>query len=205
MLTSWSGRLLCQGLHLHSLCLLVGSWWNGPVWDFWNTLFTVLRNVSACSMLSGLMAVSSFTIISVARMLVGIMVKFSPFLSRVVSALLSVLEDRLTTQFVWSTLGVEVDLQKEELLKFLFRRCLVLLKTRWVLVLIFSSRLFTSSERVIWYFFLWIRLPSHLLWLSLSVVFIPSEITRTLVLWLFRCLWWVLVRELVGLLGWFDS
>ena len=71
-------------------------------------------------MLSGLMAVSSFTIISVARMLVGIMVKFSPFLSRVVSALLSVLEDRLTTQFVWSTLGVEVDLQKEELLKFLF-------------------------------------------------------------------------------------
>ena len=66
------------------------------------------------------MAVSTFTIISVARMLVGIMVKFSPFLSRVVSALLSVLEDRLTTQFVWSTLGVEVDLQKEELLKFLF-------------------------------------------------------------------------------------
>ena len=71
-------------------------------------------------MLSGLMAVSTFTIISVAMMLVGIMVKFSPFLSRVVSALLSVLEDRLTTQFVWSTLGVEVDLQKEELLKFLF-------------------------------------------------------------------------------------
>ena len=71
-------------------------------------------------MLSGLMAVSTFTIISVARMLVGIMVKFSPFLSRVVSALLSVLEDRLMTQFVWSTLGVEVDLQKEELLKFLF-------------------------------------------------------------------------------------
>ena len=66
------------------------------------------------------MAVSTFTIISVAKMLVGIMVKFSPFLSRVVSALLSVLEDRLTTQFVWSTLGVEVDLQKEELLKFLF-------------------------------------------------------------------------------------
>ena len=71
-------------------------------------------------MLSGLMAVSTFTIISVARMLVGIMVKFSPFLSRVVSALLSVLEDRLTTQFVWSTLRVEVDLHKEELLKFLF-------------------------------------------------------------------------------------
>ena len=71
-------------------------------------------------MLSGLMAVSTFTIISVARMLVGIMVKFSPFLNRVVSALLSVLEDRLTTQFVWSTLGVEVDLHKEDLLKFLF-------------------------------------------------------------------------------------
>ena len=71
-------------------------------------------------MLSGLMAISTFTIISVARMLVGIMVKFSPFLNRVVSALLSVLEDRLTTQFVWSTLGVEVDLHKEELLKFLF-------------------------------------------------------------------------------------
>ena len=66
------------------------------------------------------MAVSTFTIISVARMLVGIMVKFSPFLNRVVSALLSVLEDRLTTQFVWSTLRVEVDLHKEELLKFLF-------------------------------------------------------------------------------------
>ena len=71
---------------------------------FWSTLFTVLRTVSACSASSGLMAVSTFAIISVAGMLVGVTAKFSPFLSRVVSASLSVLEDRLMTQFVWSTL-----------------------------------------------------------------------------------------------------
>ena len=78
--------------------------------SFWSTLFTVLRTVSACSASSGLMVVSTFAIISVVLMLVGVTAKFSPFLSRVVSASLSVLEDRLMTQFAWSTLGVEVNL-----------------------------------------------------------------------------------------------
>ena len=49
------------------------------------------------------MAVSTFAITSVARMLVGVTAKFSPFSSRVVSASLSVLEDRLMSQFVRST------------------------------------------------------------------------------------------------------
>ena len=56
------------------------------------------------------MVVSTFAIISVVLMLVGVTAKFSPFLSRVVSASLSVLEDQLMTQFAWSTLGVEVNL-----------------------------------------------------------------------------------------------
>ena len=112
---------------------------------FWSTLFTVLRTVSACSASSGLMAVSTFAIISVAGMLVGVTAKFSPFLSRVVSASLSVLEDRLMTQFVWSTLGVEVDLltafcSRRSFSNFCFCCSLVLSKTRWVLVLICSRR-----------------------------------------------------------------
>ena len=91
------------------------------------------------------MAVSTFAIISLARMLVGVTAKFSPFLSRVVSASLSVLEDRLTSQFVWSKLGVEVDLlaalcSRRSSSKFCFCRFSVLLKTRWVLVLICSCR-----------------------------------------------------------------
>ena len=55
------------------------------------------------------MAISTFAVISVARMLVGVTAKFIPFLSGVLSASLSVLEDRLMSQFVWSTLGVEFD------------------------------------------------------------------------------------------------
>ena len=67
------------------------------------------------------MAVSTFAIISVARMLVGVTAKFSPFFSRVVSASLSVLEDRLMSQFVRSTLGVDTCfLFEEKLLEFLF-------------------------------------------------------------------------------------
>ena len=91
------------------------------------------------------MAVSTFAIISVARMLVGVTAKFSPFFSRVVSATLSVLEDRLMSQFVRSTLGVEVDslaafFSRRSSSNFCFCRSLVLLKTRWVLVLICSCR-----------------------------------------------------------------
>ena len=91
------------------------------------------------------MAVSTFAIISVARMLVGMTAKFSPFLSGVVSASLSVLEDRLMSQFFWSTLGVEVDslaafCSRRSSSNFCFCRSLVLLKTRWVLVLICSCR-----------------------------------------------------------------
>ena len=110
---------------------------------FWSTLFTVLRTVSACSASSGLMAVSTFAIISVAGMLVGVTAKFSPFLSRVVSASLSVLEDRLMTQFVWSTLGVEVDLlaafcSRRSFSNFCFCCSLVLLKTLGVGIDLFS-------------------------------------------------------------------
>ena len=91
------------------------------------------------------MAVSTFAIISVAGMLIGVAAKFSPFLSRVVSASLCVLEDRTTSQFVWSTLGVEVDslaafCSRRSFSNFCFCRTLVLLKTRWVLVLICSCR-----------------------------------------------------------------
>ena len=91
------------------------------------------------------MAVSTFAIISVARMLVGVTAKFSPFFSRVVSASLSVLEDRLMSQFVRSTLGFEVDslaafCSRRSSSNFCFCRSLVLLKTRWVLVLICSCR-----------------------------------------------------------------
>ena len=91
------------------------------------------------------MAVSTFAIISVARMLVGMTAKFSPFLSGVVSASLSVLEDRLMSQFFWSTLGVEVDslaafCSRRSSSNFCFCRSLVLLKPRWVLVLICSCR-----------------------------------------------------------------
>ena len=91
------------------------------------------------------MAVSTFAFISVARMLVGVTAKFSPLLSSVVSASLSVLEDRLMSQFVWSTLDVEVDslaafCSRRSSSNFYFCRSLVLLKTRWVLVLICSCR-----------------------------------------------------------------
>ena len=91
------------------------------------------------------MAVSTFAIISVAGMLIGVAAKFSPFLSRVVSASLCVLEDRLTSQFVWSTLGVEVDslaafCSRRSSSNFCFCRSLVLLKTRLELVSICSCR-----------------------------------------------------------------
>ena len=91
------------------------------------------------------MAVSTLAIISVAGMLVGVTAKFSPLLSRVVSASLSVLEDRLMSQFVFSTFGVEVDslaafCSRRSFSNFCFCRSLVLLKTRWMLVLICSCR-----------------------------------------------------------------
>ena len=91
------------------------------------------------------MAVSTLAIISVAGMLVGVTAKFSPLLSRVVSASLSVLEDRLMSQFVLSTFGVEVDslaafCSRRNFSNFCFCRSLVLLKTRWMLVLICSCR-----------------------------------------------------------------
>ena len=64
-----------------------------------------------------------------------------------------VLEDRLMTQFVWSTLGFEVDLlaafcSRRSFSNFCFCRSLVLLKTRWVLVLICSSKAFASSSGI---------------------------------------------------------
>ena len=91
------------------------------------------------------MAVSTFAIISVAGMFIGVAANFSPFLSRVVSASLCFLEDRLTSQFVWSRLGVEVDslaafCSRRSFSNFCFCHTLVLLKTRWVLVLICSCK-----------------------------------------------------------------
>lgn len=59
--------------------------------------------MSACSALSGLMADSTFAMISVVGMLADVTAKFNPFLSRAVSVSLSVLEDKLMTKFVWST------------------------------------------------------------------------------------------------------
>ena len=94
------------------------------------------------------MAVSTFAIISVAGMLIGVAAKFSPFLSRVVSASLCVLEDRLTSQFVWSTLGVEVDslaafCSRRSSSNFLFLSLFGVVEDSrrdWVLVLICSCR-----------------------------------------------------------------
>lgn len=59
--------------------------------------------MSACSALSGLMADSTFAMISVVGMLSDVTAKFNPSLSRAVSVSLSVLEDKLMTKFVWST------------------------------------------------------------------------------------------------------
>ena len=101
-MTEWSCLRLFSAFRISFVMLGLGGT------AFWSTLFTVLRTVSVCSASSGLMVVSTFAIISVVLMLVGVTAKFSPFLSRVVSASLSVLEDRLMTQFAWSTLGVEV-------------------------------------------------------------------------------------------------
>ena len=70
---------------------------------FCSTLFTVLRTVSACSVPTDIIADSTFAMISVAGIFVGVTAKFNPFFSRVFSASLSVLEDRLITQFFWST------------------------------------------------------------------------------------------------------
>ena len=91
ILMEWSCLRLFSAFRISVVMLGLGST------AFWSTLFTVLRTVSACSASSGLMAVSTFAIISVAGMLVGVTAKFSPFLSRVVSASLSTLEDRLMT------------------------------------------------------------------------------------------------------------
>ena len=116
---------------------------------FWSTLFTVLRTVSACSASiewsDGCFCLRDYFCGSdVGRRDSEI----SPFLSRVVSASLSVLEDRLMTQFVWSTLGVEVDLlaafcSRRSFSNFCFCCSLVLLKTSWVLVLICSRIVFS--------------------------------------------------------------
>ena len=155
----WSCLRLFSAFRISAVMLGLGGT------AFWSTLFTALRTVSACSVSSGLMVVSTFAVISVVLMLVGVTAKFSPFLSRVVSASLSVLEDRLMTQFVWSTLGVEVDLlaafcSRRSFSNFCFCCSLVLLKTRWVLVLICSRRVFSLELTKIYqegFYFLLLR------------------------------------------------
>ena len=107
----------------------------------------VLRTASACSASSGLMAVSSFVIISVAGMLVGVTATFSPLLNRVVSASLSVLENRVMTQFVWSMsrlTGWLLSVRGEASRK-LFLSLFSVVKDSLVLVQIWSSRVLASS------------------------------------------------------------
>ena len=67
------------------------------------TLFTALLAVSACFASSCLIADSTLALISVAGMVRGVTAKFSPLLSRAISASLRNLEDKLITQLVLST------------------------------------------------------------------------------------------------------
>ena len=102
-MTEWSCLRLFSAFRISVVMLGLGGT------AFWSTLFTVLRTVSACSASiewsDGCFCLRDYFCGSdVGRRDSEI----SPFLSRVVSASLSVLEDRLMTQFAWSTLGVEV-------------------------------------------------------------------------------------------------
>ena len=64
--------------------------------------------MSACSASSCVMADSTLAIILVAGMFRGVMVKFSPFLSKTTSASVRDLEDKLIAQLVLSTHGVSI-------------------------------------------------------------------------------------------------
>ena len=117
-------------------------------------LLTTLLTVSACSASSFLMAVStSLVIISVAGMFVGVTAKFSPFFSRAISASLRDLEDKLTTKLVLSTYGISIDdvavcFSRTSFSNLRFCLSLLVLMTRWVLILICSRVLLGSfAER----------------------------------------------------------
>ena len=82
-------------------------------------------------------------------MFTGVTGKFSPFFSRAISASLRDLEDKLITQLVLSTYGVSTGdtaacFSCISFSNFCFCLSLVVLKTRWVLVLICSSILLAS-------------------------------------------------------------
>ena len=87
--------------------------------------------------------------ISVAGIFAGVTAKFSPFFSRAFSASLRDLEDKLTTQLALSTYGVSTGdtvacFSRMSFSNFCLCLSLVVLKTRWVLVLIYSSILLAS-------------------------------------------------------------
>ena len=87
--------------------------------------------------------------ISVAGIFAGVTAKFSPFFSRAFSASLRDLEDKLTTQLALSTYGVSTGdtiacFSGVSFSNFCLCLSLVVLKTRWVLVLIYSSILLAS-------------------------------------------------------------
>ena len=90
--------------------------------------------------------------ISVAGIFAGVTAKFSPFFSRAFSASLRDLEDKLTTQLALSTYGVSTGdtiacFSGVSFSNFCLCLSLVVLKTRWVLVLICSSILLAFVER----------------------------------------------------------
>ena len=64
--------------------------------------------MSACSESSVLMAVSTLATISVARMVVGVTAKFTPFSSNDTSASLRGRDDKLITLLFLSTCGVRL-------------------------------------------------------------------------------------------------
>ena len=72
----------------------------------WRMVLTALLTVSARSASSGLTADSTLAIISVAGTLERVTAKFRPFFSKDTSASLRVRDDKLITQFVFSTKDV---------------------------------------------------------------------------------------------------
>ena len=88
--------------------------------------------------------------ISVAGIFAGVTAKFSPFFSRAFSASLRDLEDKLTTQLALSTYGVSTGdtvacfFSRMSFSNLCLCQSLVVLKTRWLLVLICSSILLAS-------------------------------------------------------------
>ena len=120
----------------------------------WRIPLTALLTVSACSASSCLAAISTLAMISVSGIFAGVTAKLSSFFSRVISASLRDLEDKLITQLVLSTYCISTGdtaacFSRISFSNFCLCLSLVVLKTRWVLVSICSSILLASFvERV---------------------------------------------------------